>query len=112
MTVPFDDEEGAEASFLGVVRATEDGRRIRGIEYSSYEPMAHEVLGHLHSRAFAELGAHRVYVRHRIGFVAAGEPSIIIQVRSKHSGPAFDLCRWYLKEIKTTVPIWKRPVWE
>ncbi len=111
MAPPFDGEEGAEASFLGVVRATEDGRRIRGIEYSAYEAMAREMLGQLHSRAFAELGAHRVYVHHRIGFVAAGEPSVIIQVRAKHSSAAFELCQWYLREIKTRTPIWKQPVW-
>jgi molybdopterin synthase catalytic subunit len=42
--------------------------------------------------------------------VAAEEPSIVIRVRTKHSAEAFDLCRWYLKAIKTRVPIWKKPV--
>jgi fumarate hydratase class II len=46
----------------------------------------------------------------RLGFVPAREPSIIILVRTKHSALSFDLCRWYLKEIKTSVPIWKKPV--
>jgi molybdopterin synthase catalytic subunit len=32
-------------------------------------------------------------------------------VRTKHSAEAFEMCRWYLMEIKTRVPIWKKPVY-
>ena len=107
----FQADEGAEAQFLGVVRETEDGRPIRGIEYTAYEPMAGKMLRDLRSRATEAHGAaHQVMVRHRLGFVPAREPSIVIRVRAKHSAEAFDLCRWYLREIKTTVPIWKRAV--
>jgi molybdopterin synthase catalytic subunit len=51
-----------------------------------------------------------VEIQHRLGFVTNNEPSIIIRVKTRHSAEAFDLCRWYLKEIKTTVPIWKKPI--
>ena len=63
-------------------------------------------------RACLESGPspHRVFIQHRLGFVAAEQPSIVIRVRTKHSAESFDLCRWYLKEIKTSVPIWKKPV--
>jgi molybdopterin synthase catalytic subunit len=106
----FASGEGAEARFLGVVRDEEDGRRIRGIDYSAYVPMAEKVLGELLERGHAEGGAHRVFVQHRLGFVAAEEPSILIRVRTRHSAAAFDLCHWYLRAIKTSVPIWKQPV--
>lgn len=106
----FADGEGAESQFLGVVRGEEDGKPISGIEYSAYRPMADHELAALCERAQLEHGAHRVEIRHRLGFVPAREPSIIIRVRTKHSALSFDLCRWYLKEIKTCVPIWKKPV--
>jgi molybdopterin synthase catalytic subunit len=32
-------------------------------------------------------------------------------VKTRHSAEGFELCRWYLREIKTSVPIWKKPVW-
>jgi molybdopterin synthase catalytic subunit len=102
--------EGAEVQFLGTVRREEDGRPISGIDYSAYLPMAEKMLCELVERGEREHGPHRVYIQHRLGFVAAEQPSIIIKVRTKHSTEAFDLCRWYLKEIKTCVPIWKRPV--
>lgn len=106
----FEPGEGAEVQFLGVVRGSEDGKAISGIDYSVYLPMAEKMLRELVERGEREQGPHRVFIQHRLGFVAAEQPSIIIKVRTKHSAEAFDLCRWYLKEIKTCVPIWKRAV--
>lgn len=106
----FADGEGAECQFLGVVRGEEDGRPISGIEYTAYRPMADQELGKLCERALREQGPHEIEIQHRLGFVPEREPSILLRVKSKHSAAAFDLCRWYLKEIKTTVPIWKKPV--
>ena len=106
----FADGEGAETQFLGTVRGEEDGRRITGIDYSAYRPMADNQIAEICERAQREHGAHRVEIQHRLGFVPACESSIIIRVKTKHSGLSFDLCRWYLKEIKTSVPIWKKPV--
>jgi molybdopterin synthase catalytic subunit len=106
----FCDGEGADVQFLGTVRGEEDGRLITGIEYSVYLPMAEKTLQDLCERAQREHGQHRVEIQHRLGFVAACEPSIVIRVKTRHSAEAFDLCRWYLKEVKTSVPIWKKPV--
>ncbi len=108
---PFAAEEGAEVQFLGVVRATEEGRPITGIDYSAYLPMAEKTFAALLEKGSAKHGPHRVFIQHRLGFVPAGEPSLLIRIRAKHSAAAFDLCRWYLQEIKTTIPIWKKPVW-
>ena len=108
----FADGEGADVQFLGTVRGEEDGRRITGIDYSAYRPMADKELEKLCLQAQREHKEHRVEIQHRLGFVAACEPSIRIRVKTRHSAEAFDLCRWYLKEIKTTVPIWKKPVFE
>ena len=51
---------------------------------------------------------HLALVHHKVGFVAAGEASILIRVQTAHSAEGFDLCREYLRRIKETVPIWKR----
>ena len=102
--------EGAETQFLGTVRGEEDGKPISGIDDSAYLPMAEKMLHELVERGEREHGPHRVFIQHRLGFVAAEEPSIVIKVRTKHSAESFELCRWYLKEIKTHVPIWKKPV--
>jgi molybdopterin synthase catalytic subunit len=106
------DEEGAECQFLGTVRPLEEGKRILGIDYSAYLPMAERELHRLCERAQTEHPGHRVYLQHRLGFVASHQPSIVIRVTTKHSAASFEVCQWYLREIKTKVPIWKKPVWE
>ena len=103
-------DEGAEVQFLGTVRGLEDGRPITGIDYTVYRPMAEKMMRELAIRGQQEHGPHRLFIQHRLGFVASEDISIIIRVCTKHSAEAFDLCRWYLKEIKTSVPIWKRAV--
>ena len=109
-TAMFADGEGAECQFLGTVRGQEDGKPITGIEYSAFRPMADKELQRLCERGQREHGPHRLEIQHRLGFVSAREPSIIIRVKTRHSALSFDLCRWYLKEIKAGVPIWKKPV--
>jgi molybdopterin synthase catalytic subunit len=106
----FEPGEGAEVQFLGVVRGREGEREITGIDYSAYRPMAEKMLRELLAQGRRDHGPHRVFIQHRLGFVAAEQPSIVIRVRTKHSAEAFELCRWYLMEIKTRVPIWKQPV--
>jgi molybdopterin synthase catalytic subunit len=84
-TTVFKSGEGAEAQFLGVVRGMEDGQTISGIDYSAYLPMAEKMLRELVERGEREHGPHRVFIQHRLGFVAAEQPSILIKVRTKHS---------------------------
>ncbi len=105
-----DASTGGVAQFLGVVRGTEDGEPIRGIEYEAYLPMAERQLARIVEETIADFGPHPVHVHHRLGFVSAGEPSILIAVAMPHSPEAFDLCRHYLGRIKKEVPIWKRIV--
>lgn len=108
----FQPEEGAEVQFLGTVRGSEDGRAISGIDYSAYLPMAEKTLSTLLEKGRTQHGPHRVFIQHRLGYVAAEEPSLLLRVHTKHSAAAFEICQWYLKEIKTTVPIWKKPIWQ
>jgi molybdopterin synthase catalytic subunit len=109
-TSPFGPGLGAEVRFLGIVRELEADQEITGIEYTAYLPMASRMLEELIAQGQQDHGPHQVFIQHRLGFVAAAQPSILIWVRTKHSAAAFDLCRWYLQEIKSRVPIWKRPI--
>jgi len=99
---PPSSKHGADIRFHGVVRDEEDGKTITGIDYSCYPDMAAAMV--------EENPDHLATIHHRIGFVAAGAASIIIRVQTAHSQAAFDLCREYLKRIKASVPIWKKPV--
>lgn len=103
---------GAVLSFEGEVRGIEDGRPIRGIRYSAYLPMAIRELEKLGISGKAKFPDHRLLIHHVLGFVAAGEASVVISVATPHSALAFEITRWYLQELKTRIPIWKEPIFE
>jgi molybdopterin synthase catalytic subunit len=103
---------GAVVDFWGVVRALEAGREITGIEYEAHVPMAEHQVRSLAEAAMGEFGLTRVTIQHRIGFVPAGEASIVVRVQSARRADAFTANQWIIDELKRTVPIWKNPVFK
>jgi molybdopterin synthase catalytic subunit len=59
--------------------------------------------------ASGKFGLTKVVIRHRTGFVPAGEASIVVRVESGHRLSAFTANPWIMEELKRTVPIWKHP---
>ena len=103
---------GALVDFWGVVRALEEGREITGIEYEAHAPMAEHQMRGLAESATGKFGLSKVIIHHRIGFVPAGESSIVVRVESAHRSAAFSANQWIMDELKRTVPIWKHPVFK
>jgi len=103
---------GADLRFHGVVRDLEEGRPIAGINYSHYESMALNELRRIGESMANDFPEHQALVHHVVGFVPAGQASLLIRVQTTHSASAFEICREYLRRIKLTVPVWKRPVFE
>jgi molybdopterin synthase catalytic subunit len=100
---------GAKVDFQGIVRGSEDGREIEGIDYEAHREMAEHQLKQIANRAAIQFGLRSVIIHHRIGFVAVGEPSLFMQVCSGHREAAFQAGRWIVDELKKKVPIWKCP---
>ena len=100
---------GAVVDFSGIVRGTEDGREIEGIDYEAHREMAEHQLRQIAEQAVEKFRLQRVIVYHRIGFIAVGEPSLFVRVASPHREEAFRASQWIVDELKKKVPIWKRP---
>ena len=107
-----DSQAGAIVVFWGAVRALEGGDEITGIEYEAHREMAEHQMRIVAEGAAAKFGLREVFLRHRIGFVAAGEPSVVVRVTSGHRGAAFEASQWIMDELKRVVPIWKHPVFK
>jgi molybdopterin synthase catalytic subunit len=93
---------GAAISFSGVVRGSEDGAPISGLDYEAFVPMAE----HQFHRLFDQFAtrwptAESVRLVHRLGPVKVVAP---------HRGEAFAACQWLIDEMKRVVPIWKKPM--
>jgi len=98
--------------FWGAVRSTEDGREITGIDYEAHRAMAEHQMRLVAESVGEKFDVREIFLRHRIGFVPSGEPSVIVRVASGHRGAAFAASQWIMDELKRVVPIWKRPVFK
>jgi molybdopterin synthase catalytic subunit len=98
---------GAIATFIGIVRDHNLGRKVTHLEYEAYEPLALKALHQICGEAAAEWPGVRLAVHHRLGRIAIGEASIIIAAASAHRAHAFASCRYVIERVKQIVPIWK-----
>ncbi len=79
--------------------------------YEAYEPMAIKEMRKLLEQAKAEFEITAVGIVHRVGRLEIGETSVVISVAAPHRKAAFAACEWLIKELKRTVPIWKKEVY-
>ena len=104
--------DGAIASFVGLVRETNQGRRVSYLEYEAYEPLAVRALQLIITEAGETWADTRIGVHHRTGRLELGEASIIIVAASPHRAHAFAACRYTIERVKQIVPIWKHEHFE
>ena len=112
LTVPKETlaaEVGGIVDFWGVVRRTEDGAPIAGIEYEAHRAMAEHQLRAIAEEGMRTFDVMHLDVLHRLGFVPVGEASLLVRVCCQHRAEAFRACAWIVDELKKRVPIWKRP---
>lgn len=107
-----DAEAGAIVTFVGTTRNHNDGRRVIALDYESYPEMAEKELVRLGEEAKRRWPICRMAIVHRIGPVQITEASVMIAVSAAHRDAAFAACRFAIEEIKRTVPIWKKEVFE
>lgn len=98
---------GAIVEFLGNVRPLENEREIEGIEYEAHREMAEHQLRSIAQEAAERFDLLMIKLHHCVGFVAAGETSLLLRVATAHRGAAFEASRWIVGELKKRVPIWK-----
>ncbi len=104
-------ECGATVSLDGYVRQFTNGRETLYLEYEAYEPMALKEMDKLIGHAKSEFEIANVGIVHRLGKLAIGETSVVISVAAPHRKAAFAACEWLIRELKRTVPIWKKEVY-
>jgi molybdopterin synthase catalytic subunit len=108
---------GAIAVFVGTVRSSAaasghgDDSVVR-LEYDAHVGLANKRLDEIARDATAKWGLLRVIARHRTGSCALGEPTVVVACSAPHRAEALDACRWIIDELKATVPIFKREVYE
>lgn len=92
-------------------KETGEVRETEYLEYEAYEPMAIKEMEKLVAAAKEQFEVSAIGIVHRLGRLEIGETSVVISVAAPHRLAAFAACEWLIKELKRTVPIWKKEVY-
>jgi molybdopterin synthase catalytic subunit len=107
-----DGRVGAVATFLGLVRATNQGRRVIRLEYEAHGPLAVRAFERIDAEARERWPSVRLVLHHRVGILHIGEASVAIAAASPHRAEAFATCRYAIERVKQIAPIWKHEYFE
>lgn len=105
-------ECGATVTLDGYAREWTRGRRTLYLLYETYAPMAISEMQRLGREAHERFAIAHLGIVHRTGRLEIGETSVVISVSAPHRRAAFEACEWAIRELKRTVPIWKKEVFE
>jgi molybdopterin synthase catalytic subunit len=100
---------GATVTLDGYARRFTRGRdETLYLVYEAYAPMALSEMRRLGERLHEKFEIAHVGIVHRTGRLEIGETSVVISVSAPHRRAAFEACEWAIRELKRTVPIWKK----
>ncbi len=105
-------ECGATVMLDGYAREWTRGRRTLHLVSASYPPMALSEMERLGQQAREKFDIAHIGIVHRTGRLEIGETSVVIAVSAPHRRAAFEACEWAIRELKRTVPIWKKEFFE
>jgi molybdopterin synthase catalytic subunit len=103
---------GAIVTFVGTVRAHNQGRKVIRLEYETYEPLALRAFAIISDEVAGRWPSARVAFHHRTGPVALGEASVVIASASPRRSDAFAACRYVIERLKQIAPVWKHEYFE
>jgi molybdopterin synthase catalytic subunit len=105
-------ECGATVTLDGYAREWTKGKQTLYLVYEAYDAMALSEMQRLGAEAHQQFDIAHIGIVHRTGRIEIGETSVVIAVSAPHRRAAFQACEWAIKELKRTVPIWKKEIYE
>ena len=99
--------------FIGRVRDFNQGRRVTGISYDMFEPLALNGFRQILQQTLVDFGPKlKLYVAHARGRLAIGDIAVVVAAGSPHRDEAFRACRQVIEAVKHSSPIWKQEHYE
>jgi molybdopterin synthase catalytic subunit len=99
---------GAEASFVGRMRAQNAGARVTAMHLEHYPGMTERELERIAAEAQARWDLIDSLILHRVGAIGLGEPIVLCAAWSAHRAAAFEACEYLMEALKQRAPFWKR----
>jgi len=99
---------GGIVTFIGTVRGTSEGMRIKSMALEAARVLALADLRRIGKRATDKFDITSLAVTHRVGRLRVGDVIVVIAVSAPHRKDAFAACEFVIDELKKTTPIWKK----
>ena len=99
---------GAVASFVGLVRASNEGAHVHAMTLEHYPGMTEKALEDICAQAASRWDLIDTLVIHRVGALEPGDRIVLVGVSSAHRGEAFAACEFIMDYLKTQAPFWKK----
>ena len=99
---------GATASFVGTMRESNEGDRVRAMVLEHYPGMTERQIERNLAEAAERWPLLDALVLHRVGRLEPGDPIVLVAVWSAHRAAAFEACRFIMEALKSSAPFWKK----
>jgi len=99
---------GAVASFVGIVRDSNEAAEIRTLTLEHYPGMTEKALDGIVTEAKRRWELCDAVVIHRVGDLRPSDQIVLVAVTSAHRGEAFAACQFIMDYLKTRAPFWKK----
>jgi molybdopterin synthase catalytic subunit len=99
---------GAVATFTGICRADNEGRRIEAMTLEHYPGMAEAEIARHVGEAQKRWPLLGVTVIHRYGRLVPGENVVLVVTAASHREAAFAAAEFLMDYLKTRAPFWKK----
>lgn len=103
---------GATLAFVGTTREMTGAQRTITLDYEAYIPMALKEMNQICTEITARWNGALCAISHRLGTVGIGDTSVVIAVSSPHRDDCYHASRYAIEQLKRTVPIWKKEIWD
>lgn len=103
---------GAISNFIGITRDNFENKKVIKLEYEAYESMALKEMMNICIKIRAKWNIESIAIYHRVGEVPISKASVVIAVSSPHRTDSLKAVEYAINELKASVPIWKKEVYE
>ena len=101
-------EDGAVATFMGMVRNHSNGTPVRELFYETYAPMALKSFEEIGRQVKSLWKVSGLTIIHRTGRLCPGDMAVLVVATSEHRRDALEACARAIERIKQISPIWKK----
>jgi len=103
---------GGVATFTGLVREIDQGRRVIELEYVAHDSANRVITDVANDIAAKYDDLIGLAVVHRVGILRVGEVAVVVAASAAHRAAALAACAAAVEAVKTLLPVWKRQLFE